>query len=61
MKAKFASIEIVYICPMCFAETATLDPFPKHCGHYMVDFGDFLQDPEGWLVAREYELSKQVR
>lgn len=58
MRGKEATIGIVYICPICFEETATLDPFPRHCGHHMVDFGDFLKDPEGWLTAREYELSK---
>jgi hypothetical protein len=46
-----------YICAICFVGQVTNEPVPKHCGHYMPRLEEFLAGAEGWLSAREYELS----
>lgn len=46
-----------YICPICLRKEELNDPFPKCCGHYMVELRDWEAHKEKWLIARDYELS----
>lgn len=61
LRASIAPATKTYICPMCFTIIVTIDNFPRHCEHYMIEHDLWNADIPGWLGAKEYELQKLRR